>query len=174
MTKLKFCVSRCCLVGAISSSGPTIAKSHITFATDYSFPLIINVFISWPGFPTATKKKKVGLSPCFSHSSGVWTHFGEALSKGAGTGIRRCRKGKPLPPPEAPLWFTSSGKPSWDPYEAWMSCFCSLSALRSNMQRTGVLEPHSPSWGPRANICSSVTLGQVPESLTVSSLKQRG
>ena len=65
-------------------------------------------------------------------------------------GVRRCRKGKPLPPPQSPCWLTSSGKPSWDPYQAWMSCFCSLGTLWSNMQRIGVVEPHSPSWDPRA------------------------
>lgn len=147
MTKLKSCVSRGCLVDAISSSGPTMAKSHVTF--DYSFPLIITCvrFLAWFSY---SNQKKVGLSPSFSHSSGVWTHFDEALSKGVGTGIRKCHKGKPRPPPESPLWLTSSGKPSWDPYQAWMSCFCSPGALRSNMQRIGVLEPHSPSWDPRA------------------------
>ena len=156
VTKLKFRVSRGCLVDASSSSGPTMAKSHVTFATDYSFPLIITCvhFLAWFSY---SNQIKVGLSPSFSRSSGVWTHFDEALSKGVGMGIRRCCKGKPLPPPESPLWLTSFGKPSWDPYQAWMSCFCSLRALWSNMQRIGVLEPHSPSWAPRAEkpVCRS-------------------
>ncbi|XP_043306482.1 uncharacterized protein LOC122429878 isoform X1 [Cervus canadensis] len=58
-TKLKLCVSRCCLVGAVSSSGPTMAKSHVTFATDYSFPLIITCvhFLAWFSYSNQKKKK---------------------------------------------------------------------------------------------------------------------
>ncbi|OWK13436.1 hypothetical protein Celaphus_00014599, partial [Cervus elaphus hippelaphus] len=58
-TKLKLCVSRCCSVGAVSSSGPTMAKSHVTFATDYSFPLIITCvhFLAWFSYSNQKQKK---------------------------------------------------------------------------------------------------------------------
>lgn len=126
-------------------------------------PWLLHVFPSWSGYYFSySNPKNVGLSPSFPHSSGVWAHSDEALSKEVGR--RRCHKGKLLPP------LGRENLPSCSPLlgslpgtltrSGWVTYLCSLSALRGNMQRMGVLEPHTPSLGPSANIYSNVTLGK--------------
>lgn len=164
------------LVDAISSFRPAVARNHFTFSTDHSCPLIIACvpflvrllfFLQQP--------KNCGIVPFLSPQLRSLAHSDEALSKEVGR--RRCHKGKLLPP------LGRENLPSCSPLlgslpgtltrSGWVSCLCSLSALRGNMQRMGVLEPHTPSLDPRANIYSNVTLGK-SLSLSVYFLKQRG